>query len=441
VCLYGSFSSAAEFKAGVAARVITPTEPLWMAGYGNRTKPAEGTQHDLYVKALALEDSAGTVLVLVTSDLIGLPRQISDAVAAEVQRKAGLPRERLMLTASHTHCGPVLNGNLMDMYPIGADQKAAIVRYADRLTGLMVEAVLAALADRQPARLVIGSGTARFAMNRRQVTDKGIINGRNPDGPVDHDVPVLAVTGGDGKLLAAAFGYACHNTTLQYYQWCGDYAGFAQLALRAKHPEAEALFWTGCGADANPLPRGKVEQAEQYGKDLATAVDGALAGPMRPVSGTFVARYTAIPLAFDHVPTRAALQAETLDKNHTLGKRATRLLAMLDRGEPIPPEYPAYPVQVWRLGGGPMWVALGGEVVVDYGLRLKRELNGSRPVWVTGYANDVMAYIPSERVLKEGGYEGETSMIPYGQPSKWAPGLEAKIVGKVRELAKEVTAK
>jgi hypothetical protein len=431
--------TAVSFKAGVATKVITPTEPLWMAGYANRTKPAEGKQHDLHVKVLALEDASGTVLVLVTSDLIGLPRPFSDKVAAEVQRKAGIPRERLMLTASHTHCGPVLDGNLMDMYPIGDDQKQAIARYTDQLAGWTVETVLAALADRKPARLAYGSGTARFAMNRRQPTPNGIINGRNPDGPVDHTVPVLRVEAADGTLRAVVLGYACHNTTLSYQKWCGDYAGFAQLALEAKHPGAVALFWDGCGADANPLPRGTVAHAERYGGELAEAVDGVLAGKMAPITGTFAARYTTIALPFGHTPTHEQVQADRSDNNHTKRQRAARFLKILDGGGQLPKEYAHYPVQVWRLADGPLWVALGGEAVVDYDLRLKKELAGPRPVWVTAYANDVMAYIPSERVLKEGGYEGDTSMIPYGQPSKWAPGLEEKIVGKVREQAKDVT--
>ena len=431
--------TAVPFKAGVATKVITPTEPLWMAGYANRTKPAEGKQHDLHVKALALEDASGTVLVLVTSDLIGLPRPFSDKVAAEVQRRAGIPRERLMLTASHTHCGPVLDGNLMDMYPIGDDQKQAIARYTDQLAGWTVETVLAALADRKPARLAYGSGTARFAMNRRQPTPNGIINGRNPDGPVDHTVPVLRVEAADGTLRAVVLGYACHNTTLSYQKWCGDYAGFAQLALEAKHPGALAMFWDGCGADANPLPRGTVAHAERYSGELAEAVDGALAGKVAPIIGTFAAHYATIALPFDHTPTREQLQADRSENNHTKRQWAARFLKILDGGGQLPKEYAHYPVQVWRLGDGPLWVALGGEAVVDYDLRLKKELAGPRPVWVTAYANDVMAYIPSERVLKEGGYEGDTSMIPYGQPSKWAPGLEEKIVGKVRELAKDVT--
>ena len=94
-------------------------------------------------------------------------------------------------------------------------------------------------------------------------------------------------------------------------------------------------------------------------------------------------------------------------------------------------------MQVWRLGSGPALVLLGGEVVVDYSLRLKKEL-GPGPTWVFAYANDVMAYIPSERVLKEGGYEGDTSMVVYGLPAKCAPGLEGKIVARVHDLVREV---
>jgi len=73
--------------------------------------------------------------------------------------------------------------------------------------------------------------------------------------------------------------------------------------------------------------------------------------------------------------------------------------------------------------------------VIDYSFRLRRELPGES--WIFGYSTDVMAYIPSERVLKEGRYEGETSMIPYGRPGPWATGLEDKIVSKARELVAE----
>jgi hypothetical protein len=429
--------SAADFKAGVASQVITPTEPMWMAGYGSRDHPASEKVHDLHVKALALEDPAGGKLVLLTSDLVGIPRSLSDAVAEEVRKRTGLPRERLMLTASHTHCGPVLRDSLSDMYDMPPEEAKKIGPYTDRLRGWMVETIVKALDDLQPARLAAGTGTARFAVNRREPTPNGIINGTNPKGPVDHDVPVLRVTTLEAKLRAVVLGYACHNTTMQFYQWCGDYAGFAQVYLEEKHPGALALFWIGCGADANPLPRSKIELCEKYGHELADAVERVLSGDMTPVPSGFAARYATVALPLDELPTRDKLAADLLSKQFAVRKRAERLLKVLDERGKLDDQYPYYPVQVWRLGDGPLWVALGGEVVVDYGLRLKKELGGERPVWVTGYANDVMAYIPSLRVLKEGGYEADSSMIYYGLPAKWAPEVEDRIVDKVKELAKE----
>ncbi|HMC67215.1 MAG TPA: neutral/alkaline non-lysosomal ceramidase N-terminal domain-containing protein [Gemmataceae bacterium] len=432
-----------EFKAGVASRVITPAGPHWMSGYANRNKPASTKIHDLRVKALALEDPAGGKLVILTSDLVGIPRGLSVAVAEEVHKQTGLPRDRLMLTCSHTHCGPVVRDNLADMYEMPPEEAAKIGPYTDKLREWMIETVVAALADLKPARLCVGMGTARFAINRRSNKEaevpKLMAQGATFRGPVDHDVPVLRVTTPEGKLRAVVFGYACHNTTMQFYQWCGDYAGFAQQYLEEKHPGAMALFWIGCGGDQNPLPRSKIELCEKYGRQLADAVEKVLAGTLTPVRGATIARYREIALPFDKLPAKEQLTADALSKSYALRQRATRLLKALESGAKIDDRYAHYPVQVWRLGDGPLWVALGGEVVVDYSLRLKKELAGDRPVWIIGYANDVMAYIPSERVRKEGGYEGDSSMIYYGHPTKWGPGIEEKIMAKVHRLGQEVS--
>jgi hypothetical protein len=421
------------FKAGTASRVITPTGPLWMAGYASRNKPCDTKRHDLWVKALAVEDPAGNQCVLLTSDLCGIPRSLAEPVCAEVMKRAGLKREQIMLTCSHTHSGPVVQDNLSDMYDMTPEQPERIRSYTEKLRAWMVETMVAAVKDLKPATLATGQGTARFAVNRRQVTDKGVINGRNPEGPVDHAVPVLEVKDADGKAKAVVFGYACHNTTMSFYEWCGDYAGFAQIEVEKKHPGALAMFWIGCGADANPLPRSKIELCEQYGKELAGAVEDALARPT-PLTDKLMARYAEIELPFDTIPGKDRWAEETLSKTHAVRMRAEKMLKKLEAGA-IPDRYPHYPVQVWKFGDQLTWVALGGEVVVDYNLRLRKEL-ARKPLWITGYANDVMAYIPSARVLKEGGYEADSSQIYYGQPTQWAPAIEDKIVGKVLELAK-----
>jgi hypothetical protein len=238
-------------------------------------------------------------------------------------------------------------------------------------------------------------------------------------------------------LRTVVFGYACHNTTMQFQRWCGDYAGYAQEYLEKKHKGAVAMFWTGCGGDANPLPRSKLELCKKYGKELAEAVEGVLSEKRLAVTGSLLTSYAEIELPYAEVPDKARLAADMLSKNLAVRKRAENLKRQLDETGKIDNYYRHYPVQVWTLGDQVTWVALGGEVVVDYSIRLKKELASKRSVWVTGYANDVMAYIPSARVLKEGGYEADSSMIYYGLPSKWAPAIEGKIVEKVHELGKK----
>lgn len=429
-------SAESTWKAGVGVRNITPGGPVWMAGYASRKEPSNGKLQDLYVKVLALEDSKGQRQVVLTSDLIGISRPLAQAVITEVQKTTKLPREAFLLAASHTHCGPVIRENLADMYDIPPEGRKALEVYSAKLQGLMVEAIQAALADLKPAQLSVGQGVAGFAVNRRKPTPTGVINDENREGPVDHSVPVLRVTAPDGKLRAVLFGYACHNTTLGIQQWCGDYAGYAQANLEAAHPGTVALFWTGCGADANPIPRRTIELCQKYGKELADAVEKVLAGKLTPLTGTLQSRYAEIELAYDRLPTTTQLQAQTLSKNFAEKTRAKRLLFELGKSGRLSPGYAHYPVQVIRLGDQVVWPALGGEVVVDYSLRLKKELAGKATVWVGAYMNDVMAYIPSERVLQEGGYEADSSMIYYGHPSKWASGLEEKIISKVKELAK-----
>lgn len=429
----------ATYKAGVATAVITPEKLMWMAGYGARNKPAEGKLLDLHAKAICLEDQKGKRLVLVTTDLIGLPRSLSVEVASEVEKKYGIKREELMLTASHTHCGPVLRENLEDMYPLSPEESDKVATYTKKLKRDLIDLVGAAIKNLEPVTLKYTTGKAAFAMNRREPTEKGIIIGKNPAGPVDHSVPILIAEGKDAKPRAIVFGYACHNTTLSFYQWCGDYAGFAQQGIEQALPGTVAMFWTGCGADANPQPRGTVENCQQHGKELADAVVTAVRGETKPIAGPFSAKYETVTLKLESVLTRAQLNADALSKTYAVQKRAERLIKELDAKGKIAETYPFYPVQTWMLGDQVLWVALGGEVVLDYALRLKKELPTTRTLWVTGYANDVMAYIPSARVLKEGGYEAETSQIYYGMPGKWSPAIEEVIVTKVRQLAGTTT--
>jgi hypothetical protein len=425
------------WKVGVAVRQITPTQPQWLAGYSGRKRPAQGKYTELFVKALALEDSRGGRFVLLTSDLEGISRELTEEVAAEVRRRTGLERDRLLFSCSHTHTAPILLDIVTASFEIPADELKKLPPYTKLVREAMVEVMVKAIAGLAPATVSVGQGAATFAVNRREPTPKGIINGFNPKGPADHSVPVLRVAGPDGAVRAVVFGYACHNTTLAIDQYGGDYAGFAQQFVEAKHPGAAALFWIGCGGDVNPLPRGTIEICRKYGQMLADGVEGALAGPMKPVTGTLTARHVTFPLPFGDKLTAAQVSADLLSKNYAFRKRAEKLARQLAEHGKLDDAYPYYPVQVVHLGDAVLWVALGGEVVVEYGLRLKKELAGGPAVWVAGYSNDVLAYVPTARQIAEGGYEADSSQVYYGHPGKWSPAIEEIIVRQVHRLVKE----
>jgi hypothetical protein len=367
---------------------------------------------------------------------VGVPGSITSAVAARVEKQFGVKRSQFFINASHTHTGPVVWSNLNNLTVFPPDEQVKLETYARRFTDDLVTAIGAAVRDLSPATVEYGEGTAGFAINRRRIATTGVTIGVNPSGPIDHTVPVIKVTDGQGKLRALLFGYACHNTTLtgEIYQLSGDYAGFAAAELEREHPGTTALFLQLCGADQNPNPRGTVELGQKHGAELAAAVDRVIAGSLKPLTGPIRAAYRTTELRL--APrTRADLEAELKVPLAAQVRRAQMMLQLVDAGKRI--DRVDYPVQAVRLGSGLTLVALGGEVVLDYAIRMKREFPGE-PLVVAGYSNDVMCYIPSKRVLGEGGYEAVDSMIYYGQAGPFMDDVEERIFMAVRRTMKDV---
>jgi hypothetical protein len=430
---------AAGFKAGVARVDITPPLPFWLSGYAARTNPAPTVRSALWARALALEDAAGARAVVVTTDLIGLPAETSEAAAGRLAREHGLPRAAVVFNSSHTHAGPAIWPNLRVMFDFPPAERERAAQYVRELTDHLVSVAGAALGRLEPATLAFGRGTATFAVNRREPTPTGFRIGVNPAGPVDHSVPVLRVGGADGSLRAVLFGYACHNTTMggDFYEVDGDYAGAAQRFLEQEHPGVTALFLTLCAGDQNPNPRGQLEHVTRHGRELADAVTRTLKGELAPVRPPIRGAHQVVTLEFaPH--TRAVFEAESKDASVFKQRRARLMLEAYDRGQPV--RQLAYPVQAVAFGRDLTLLALGGEVVVDYALRARREFPQANLV-VAGYCNDVACYIPSLRVLREGGYEAVDSMIYYGQPGPLAENVEETIFRAVGEVMGRVGAR
>jgi hypothetical protein len=428
-----------QWRVGVAQVAITPKEPIWMAGYAGRNQPSQGVVHDLWAKAIIILPSDDLPRILVTLDICGLDRQVSNRISNALEKQYGLERDRIVLSFSHTHTGPVVGDCLGVMYNMNREQAQKVADYTEFLCRTIVDLVQQAFEQIKPASITWGIGRANFAVNRSENIEKQVAFNRdrlNLDGPVDHDVPILSVRDLQGELIAIVYGYACHCTVLNFYQLSGDYAGFANIAIEKQYPGAVAMFVAGCGADQNPIPRGDVALAQKYGEELGQAVISVIVGGgMEPLKPLLNSAYYEVDLAFSKLPNLEQIRKDTRSTNVYVARRAKRLLEQMKNQNLLAETYP-YPIQLWKLGDKLNWIFMAGEAVVEYSLKLKLNL-GSSNTWVASYCNDLCSYIPTQEILRKHGYEGDRSMIYYGLPTTWDEKcLEEDIIGAVGELVR-----
>jgi putative membrane-bound dehydrogenase-like protein len=488
---------------GAAVVDISPDYPVRLTGYGNRTKESEGVAAKIHARALVIggnesgkrktESSESQLLptfhsplsTLITVDNCGVPLELTEAVFARVAAKHGITRERFAISSTHSHAAPWLRGfapNILST--VTDDQAARLAQYETELIEQLVEVVDQAIAARRSGYLSYGFGEAGFAMNRRVLADGRWTDfGETPDGPTDKRVPVLAAHDTDGNLIAVLANYACHCTTEtgDFNQISGDWAGFAADMLEADHPGAVALIAIGCGADANPSPRGTHEQARAHGRTMADEVNRVLnvavtlrrdepsatpraSGTLSPdaeapeeskvafsdgsdnqkahhakrngdrhrIDPRITCNMTRIDLPLGPLPSREDWEKQAKETG-IAGLHARYFLKLLDEGKEIPTTIPNYPVQTWCFGDDLAMVFLGGEVVVDYSLRMNDMFDGDR-LWINAYSNDVPCYIASARLLREGGYECDSSMLYYRRPTRLAPEAEDVLCDAVQKL-------
>jgi len=433
ILLNSVFGQQADWKAGIARVVITPSEPTWMAGYGSRDHASEGVLVDLWAKAVAIEDAKGEKVVLITTDLLGFPKNISDRIRSQITAKYGLNKSQIILSSSHTHTGPVLSDALTDLYPLDSKQVEVVKQYSDKLVKTIVALAGEAIKSMAPAQLYSQNGITRFQVNRRNNTEAKLNSLTELKGPNDYSVPVIKISDISGNLKAVVFGYACHATVLSFYQFSGDYPGFAQLELEKLHPGVTAMFFQGAGADQNPLPRRSVALAQQYGRELAAAVERVLNEDMKKLEPVISTAYSEVNLTFQTPPNKEELIKMEAELKGFEKRWAANQLEILQKEGKLLSSYP-YPMQVWKLGNQTMMI-LGGELVIQYAIDLKKLFGPD--IFVMGYANDDMAYIPSEVILKEGGYEGESSQRVYGLPAKWSTDIQVNILKEMEKLAEK----
>jgi neutral ceramidase len=421
------------WRVGLASVVITPPNPMPLAGYAAREGAFTRVEQDIHAKVLALEDARGGRALLITCDLVGLSQGLAEHICRRIAERSRLPRESILINFSHTHTGPAAALSLSPGGRYSAAEARAIVDYGQWLAERLVETSLVALAQRQEARLRHGAGQVMFPVNRRQRTAKGVVLGFDHQGPTDRRVPVLSIEAADGRLLGVVFGAACHNTCLGPKDnfICGDYAGYAQALLEKAMGGAQAMFVQGCGGDSSPYPTGSLAAARVHGAALAREVGRVLGeGSLRPIRGPIYPRLAWVDLPLEPAPTLEEIEAMAREQPRWRQQSAVQLRALHASGALKTNRYRA-PLALWQFGSDLTFVGLPGEPVADY-VRATEKTIGPENLWVAGYCNDHFGYLSNARILAEGGYEAQRGL---GNGRRFAPEVEGVVMQELRALA------
>jgi hypothetical protein len=415
---------------GAAKIDITPEYPIRMGGYAMRKTRSQGVEQKIWAKALVIRAGDDQPVALITVDNNGIAEQTYRAIVKRLAGRVGWSQDRITICSSHTHTGPLTSFKSPNLFveEIPAEDQAIIDRYTDELLSKIEQVASDALKAIKRAQLHWAQGTMQFARNRRGTDLK----------PVDHSLPVLVAKDLEGHPIAILTTYACHCTTLggSFTRICGDWAGYAQEAIERDNPGAVALVSIGCGADANPHLREGADSglalAKQHGENLAREVKSLLSGDLKDLrSKRVVTKLRELQLPFAPHFTEDQLK-ERAQKPGIVGYHARKNLARLQRGANLPTTL-YYPLITWNFDDQLSLLFLPGEVVVDYAIRLRKE-NPTGPLWIHAYANYVPCYIPSKRILNEGGYEAEESLWYYDRPARLKPDVEDLIINNLNEM-------
>ena len=427
-----------SLQIGLAKTDITPPTGIFLAGFANRLAPSEGVYLPLTATAVAIADGENAAL-LVGAEILGFYEH-TERVRRRIGERTGLKPYQILLNGSHTHCGPVLRE--VDRIRHGSIDDDYITELVEKIA----ECAHRAWEQREPSALKFATSQCDLAVNRRLVDEHGNFQMRpNPKGLVDHTVSVLTVETLQGKLKGVVFSYACHPTSRGELLIGGDYVGFALRSIERSHPGLTACFIQGCAGDIKPGPIDPeetrftprtVEQVQEIGDKLGEVVGSVMESKSRhPIEGNLQITHQIVTLEMESV-TDAQIASGLKDSNPVIRSWAEHFQNLKIGGRPFEIQVP-FEVQTLAIGRDFALVGLSGEISVEYALRLKGDLapHFSHQV-ITGYANQIIGYVPSRRQIPEGGYEVWGNQYHLKRPGPYLEKTEDLICQTVLNLLK-----
>ena len=436
-------------KAGYARQKITPPIGTPMLGFGgrDREKGCEGIHDDIHVHALFLTHG-GVTAVILAYDLCFFSRAEADRIRGCVGRRLDLAPRQILLNSSHTHVGP---GTAAD-WGYNAYQ-AADNLYVDEVVAATIRAVESASSSAREATVWAGTTTTRVPLSRRRPDGKGGVEWRPyPDGETCNTLPVCLFKDSSGKPISLLYSVSCHPSTIKGWQISADYPGVANDVLN-RHlgmgPCGGAMFLQGCGGDTKariigdhrddsggPAWRsGTWDEVAKVGGEVAEQVITVLSSGMQRCAPGLACEEIEMDWPLGALPARTELEVKLAAKETCDLEKlwAGRQLEILKRRGALETTASIL-AQGFKIAAGVRMIGLEGEAVAGLGLQIL----GAYKDGITfplGYIHGTRLYLPTEKMLKEKGYEVD-SFYEYGFPAPLAPGFEAILRDTIAELKK-----
>ena len=414
-------------RVGVCRSDITPTGPVWLAGYGHRHEKSKGVYHPLRAGAVFLEGEDDTALII-AADLIGFGLGLAAQIKLEIGEATGLLPRQIVLTSTHTHGGPYIQPWAM-AGEIETD-------YVSVLRQRLVETSLAARAAAVAGGIRFARARSEFGVNRRLPDGKGGVEfAPNPDGAIDRDLDTLWFEDEGGAPLATLTFYGCHATSIGDHNVGADYPGYFCDALEAT-TGAPAFFAAACAGDVRPwyvkdagkeFVRPTLAAVETAGADIAGEVLESGDGTTGIDCDNFNIINDFHGLPYAELPSRNLLTETAAGSDPHLRRWAQLMLRRCDAGC-LPTSCPQE-IQILQLNPEFRIVFMGGEILSEIGMHIKRRLQPAVTV-AAGYSNGLIAYVPSENAYDLGGYEVDGSHCFYLRPAQFTKDVERLIVDK-----------
>jgi len=423
---------------------ITPDIPVALVGFSFRNHKGEGIHDDTYASVVVMQ--ANEPVIIIALDVCFGDLNFANGIKEAIREKYGLSQDKVIINYSHTHSAVAIMGEGAERASVQGNDED----YAEKIKYyIMVKSKIMGMLEKGFANLTEGDiyickGESTFGVSRRYPSDEGILwKPYFNEDFMDKDLFLLKFVDSDGRIRGLIYNYACHPTAMgsNNYLVSADFPGVVRRVLEEENPGMSVVFLQGCGADIKPYISAEdgrfkgctFDELEQAGRRLANEITQYISRPeWRRINAAFRTGFSEVKL-YTEVWDKAKWQTVLDDPKEPDYRKKSIEKLLIDMKENRVKNYLPFYMSFLKLDEKTCFICMENEVVTDIGKEIKNLFD--EDVITLAYSNSRSCYIPTKKIIQDGGYEGE-SFKAARLAGPFVPEIEDIIVGRAALMVK-----